>query len=83
MLPRSFYKERRRGRDFQLSDRTVQRQTPADFLPPGSLVFYRDPPGVDSEIFYTWAIHFVEETAFNRNRRINQPKFVVVVLDGY
>jgi hypothetical protein len=72
-----------RYRDFQLSDGTVQRQTPADFLPPGSLVFYRDPPGVDAEIFYSWAIHFVEETAFKRNRGINQPKFVVLVLDGY
>jgi DDE superfamily endonuclease len=52
-------------------------------LPPGSLVFYQDPPGVDAEKFYTWAIHFVEETAFKRNHGINQPKFVVLVLDGY
>jgi hypothetical protein len=72
-----------RYRDFQLSDRTVQRQTPADVLPSGCLVFYRDPPSVDAEIVYTWAIHFVEETTFKRNRRINQARFVVLVLDGY
>jgi DDE superfamily endonuclease len=84
MLPCSFLQgKKERYRDFQLSDGTAQRQMPADVLPPGFPVIYRDPPGVDAEIFYAWAMHFFEETAFKRNRRINQPKFVVLLLDGY
>lgn len=38
-------------------------ETPADYLPQPNYLFMRQIAGVDSDIFYTWAQNFVDETA--------------------
>lgn len=54
-------------------------ETPADFLPSPNYMFMREVAGVDSEIFFSWALHFVEET---RHLRRGGQK-LLLVFDGY
>ena len=42
-------------------------ESPIEFLPPCYL-FYRDPAGVDSDIFFEWTQHFIQETAYLRGQ---------------
>lgn len=54
-------------------------ETPADFLPVPNYLFMREVAGVDTDIFYSWALNFVEETAhLRRNGRK-----LLLVYDGY
>ena len=53
-------------------------QTVRDFLP-DCYLYQRDPAGVDSSIFRSWADGFLQETADLRR----DGRYMVLVLDGY
>lgn len=54
-------------------------ETPEDYLPRGAYVAYRDPAGVDSNIFYEWTNRFIAETSNLRKRF----RYIVLIMDGY
>lgn len=49
------------------------------FLLLNALTFYRDPLGVDSDIFFKWAQNFVLETEVLHTKH----DYILVTLDGY
>ena len=55
------------------------RETPACFLPENARVAYRDPAGMDTQIFNAFADWFVSATVELRSRHRN----IVLTLDGY
>ena len=61
----------------RLADGT--RQTVHAFLPPGARVHQRDPAGVDTAIFRSFADMFLEETADLRSHG----RHIMLVYDGY
>lgn len=54
-------------------------ETPSDFLPKPNYLYQREVAGMDSDIFYSWAKAFVEETALLRT----DGKYMLLVYDGY
>ena len=66
------------GKQVHYRRSAVGYQSPIDLLPPCYL-YYRDPAGVDSDIFFNWAHHFVNENAHLRQNG----EYCLLVLDGY
>lgn len=56
-----------------------RRESPANYLPPNSYISYRDPAGMDSQLFFLWCQRFVSETEDLR-RRVGH---IVITLDGF
>jgi len=54
-------------------------ETPAHFLPHNSKLGYRDPAGKNSELFQSWAAHFVDETTVLGQKY----RYIVLKMDGY
>lgn len=54
-------------------------ETPSDFLPKPNYVFMRPIAGVDTNIFYNWAVNFVQESSFLRR----DGRKLLLIMDGY
>ena len=53
-------------------------QTPDDYLPRGSLVYYRTPAGVDSDIMVDWTRSYLKET-----EELRRTGATMIIFDGY
>lgn len=53
-------------------------ETPSDFLPKPNLLFMRPIAGVDTNIFFEWAQHFIKETA-----TLRAGGKILLVMDGF
>lgn len=54
-------------------------ESPGSFLPPNAVLGYREPAGMDTELFKEWAKNFIHETTALRAKY----KYLVLTYDGY